>query len=90
MPYISHTGDKEDAEHEKLMEIRARLKREMERAVQATKDKEKIALAKDWKDKYTDSQYEELLRLARHKEARYKIANWDLGDFDKSRQTNKK
>lgn len=90
MPYISHTGDKEDQEQERLLEIRMRLKREMERAVQATKDKEKIALAKDWREKYTDSQYEELLRLARHKEARYKIANWDMSDFDKSRNKNKK
>ena len=86
MPFISHTGDKEDQEQEKLMEIRMRLKREMERAVQTTKPKDKIALAKEWEEKYTDEQYTELLRLARHKEARYGIANWDLSDFDKSRK----
>ena len=90
MPYISHTGDKEDQEQERLLEIRMRLKREMERAVQAVKPKDKIALAKEWEEKYTDEQYDELLRLARHKEARAKIAAWDLSDFDKSRQTNKK
>ena len=85
MSFLSHTGDKEDQEQERLLEIRMRLKREMERAVQAVKPKDKIALAKEWEEKYTDSQYEELLRLARHKEARYKIANWDLSDFDKTR-----
>ena len=85
MPNISYTGDKEDQEQERLLEIRMRLKREMERAVQAVKPKDKIALAKEWEEKYTDSQYEELLRPARHKEARYKIANWDLSDFDKTK-----
>ena len=85
MSFLSHTGDEEDREQERLLEIRMRLKREMERAVQAVKPKDKIALAKEWEEKYTDEQYTELLRLARHKEARYKIANWDLSDFDKTR-----
>ena len=85
MSFLSHTGDKEDQEQERLLEIRMRLKREMERAVQAVKPKDKIALAKEWQERYTDEQYDELLRLARHKEARYKIANWDLSDFDKTR-----
>lgn len=85
MSFLSHTGDKEDQEQERLLEIRMRLKREMERAVQAVKPKDKIALAKEWEEKYTDEQYTELLRLARHKEARYKIANWDLSDFDKTK-----
>ena len=85
MSFLSHTGDKEDQEQERLLEIRMRLKREMERAVQAVKPTDKIALAKEWEEKYTDEQYTELLRLARHKEARYKIANWDLSDFDKTR-----
>lgn len=85
MSFLSHTGDEEDRDQERLLEIRMRLKREMERAVQAVKPKDKIALAKEWEEKYTDEQYTELLRLARHKEARYKIANWDLSDFDKTR-----
>ena len=85
MPYISHTGDKDDQEQERLLEIRMRLKREMTRAVQATKPKDKIALAKEWEERYTDEQYDELLRLARHKEARLKISEWDLSDFDKKR-----
>ena len=85
MPYISHTGDEEDRDQERLLEIRMRLKREMERAVNTIKPKDKIALAKEWSEKYTDDQYEELLRLARNKEARAKIAAWDLSDFDKTR-----
>ena len=85
MPNIYYTGDKEDQEQERLLQIRMRLKREMERAVQAVKPKDKIALAKEWEEKYTDEQYTELLRLARHKEARYKIANWDLSDFDRTK-----
>ena len=85
MSFLSHTGDKEDQEQERLLEIRMRLKREMERAVQAVKPKDKIALAKEWEEKYTDSQYEELLRLARHKKARAKIAAWDLSDFDRTK-----
>lgn len=85
MPFISHTGDEDDRDQERLLEIRMRLKREMERAVNAIKPKDKVALAKEWEEKYTDSQYEELLRLARHKEARAKIAAWDLSDFDKTK-----
>jgi hypothetical protein len=89
MPFISHTGDEDDRDQERLLEIRMRLKREMERAVNTFKPKDKIALAKEWQEKYTDSQYEELLRLARHKEARAKIAAWDLSDFDKTKHKNK-
>ena len=86
MPYISHTGDEDDREQERLLEIRTRLKREMERAVNTFKPKDKIALAKEWREKYTDDQYEELLRLACNKEARAKIAAWDLSDFDNTRK----
>lgn len=85
MPNISHTGDKEDQEQERLLEIRMRLKREMTRAVKAVAPKDKIALAKEWEAVYTDEQYTELLRLARHKEARLKISEWDLSDFDKTK-----
>ena len=85
MPNICYTADEEDRNQEELLKIRMRLKREMERAVNTIKPKDKIALAKEWEEKYTDEQYTELLRLARHKEARAKIAAWDLSDFDKSR-----
>jgi hypothetical protein len=43
-------------------------------------------LADEWKHKYSDVTYWELIRLARNKTARLKVAEWNLDEFDKERK----
>jgi hypothetical protein len=43
-------------------------------------------LADEWKRKYSTVTYEEMLRLARNKTARLKVAEWNLDDFDNEKR----
>jgi len=43
-------------------------------------------LADEWKHKYSDVTYWELIRLARNKTARLKVAEWNLDEFDNERK----
>jgi hypothetical protein len=58
----------------------------MQRAISARTPKQKRLIADEWKRNYSDVTYEELIRLARNKTARLKVAEWNLDEFDKERK----
>lgn len=74
-----------DKYREELLLSRTILKNEMQRALQAIKPKEKIELVATWKSMYKPEIVDELLRVAKDREARYRIANWNLEQFDSER-----
>lgn len=74
-----------DKYREELLLSRTILKNEMQRALQAIKPKEKIELVATWKGMYKPEIVAELLRVAKDREARYRIANWNLEQFDNER-----
>ena len=74
-----------DKYREELLLSRTILKNEMQRALQAIKPKEKIELVAAWKGMYKPEIVAELLRVAKDREARYRIANWNLEQFDSER-----
>ena len=43
-----------------------------------------------WGEMYKPEIVDELLRVAKDKDARHKIANWNLGEFDKERRSGKR
>jgi hypothetical protein len=75
-----------DKYREELLLSRRMLRDEMRRALQAIKPREKIALVAIWKEIYKPEIVDELLRVARDREARVRIANWNLEQFDKERR----
>jgi F0F1-type ATP synthase delta subunit len=79
-----------DKYREELLLSRTILKNEMQRALQAIKPKEKIELVATWKGMYKPEIVAELLRVAKDREARYRIANWNLEQFDSERISNGK
>ena len=62
------------------------LKAEMGKAIRAISPKEKRDLLAWWKENYSPSLAAELLRVAKDPEARYRIANWNLTEFDQHRR----
>ena len=54
------------------------MKWEMQRALSCTKAMEKKRLVKEWKKKYDELFFNELLRCARNKDVCVEIANWDV------------
>ena len=74
-----------DKYREELLLSRRLLKDEMQRAIKAINPREKIALVAFWKETYKPEIVDELLRVARDREARVRIANWNLEQFDKER-----
>lgn len=58
---------------------RANLKNELTRASRCNNNEEKKKLVEDWRRKYSEVFFCELLRCARDKRVMYSIANWDLG-----------
>jgi hypothetical protein len=77
----------QDKYKEELLLSRRILKNEMNRAIKAIKPAEKIELVKLWRDVYKPEIVDELLRVAKDKEARLRIANWNLDNFDGERRT---
>ena len=73
-------------EQKKLAKIRAAYKEEMQKAITCQSSAQKKYLAQTWKRKYSEATYHELIRIARDKEARLRIAEWELDDFDSSRK----
>ena len=73
-------------DQKKLYRIRTMFKTEMQRAISARTPKQKRMIADEWKRKYSDVTYEELIRLARNKTARLKVAEWNLDEFDNERK----
>jgi hypothetical protein len=74
-----------DKYKEELLLSRRILKNEMNRAIKAIKPAEKIELVRVWIEVYRPEIVDELLRVAKDKEARLRIANWNLDNFDGER-----
>ncbi len=75
-----------DKYKEELLLSRRILKNEMNRAIKAVQPAEKIALVRMWREAYRPEIVDELLRVAKDKEARLRIANWNLDNFDGERR----
>jgi hypothetical protein len=76
----------QDKYKEELLLSRRILKNEMNRAIKAIKPAEKIELVRVWREVYRPEIVDELLRVAKDKEARLRIANWNLDNFDGERR----
>jgi len=80
----------EEKYREELLLSRTVLRNEMRRASHAYSPAERRELVKTWNEVYEPKIAKELLRVARNKEAMYRIANWNLGEFDKERRGGKR
>lgn len=78
-------NDTRDKYKEELLLSRRILKNEMNKAIKAIKPAEKIELVRMWREVYRPEIVDELLRVAKDKEARLRIANWNLDNFDGER-----
>jgi len=70
---------------ERLNQERQMYKTEMMRALSCRTKKQKIALAAEWREKYTTMTYDGLISLAKNHTARLKVAYWDLPHFESKR-----
>jgi len=70
---------------DRLREERLLYKTEMMRALSCRTKKQKIALASEWREKYSPMTYDGLISLAKNHTARLKVAYWDLPNFEKKR-----
>jgi hypothetical protein len=89
MENSTQVSDTQDKYKEELLLSRRILKNEMNRALKAIKPAEKIELVKLWKEVYRPEIVDELLRVAKDKEARLRIANWNLDNFETTRRQTK-
>ena len=64
-----------------LYASRMKLKREMFRALSCTNKKQKIALAAEWKEKYSPTHYKELIACAKNKRIAGDIIHWNLDEL---------
>lgn len=80
----------EEKYREELLLSRTVLRNEMQKAARAYSPAEKRELLKTWNEVYKPEVARELLRVARNKEAMYRIANWNLSEFDKERRGGKR
>ena len=60
-----------------LLRTRVDLMIQMQRALACRTKKQKIKLAREWKEKYSENMYKELIACARDKRVRANIANWE-------------
>ena len=86
MENSTQKSNTQDKYKEELLLSRRILKNEMNRAIKAIKPAEKVELVRVWKEVYKPEIVDELLRVARDKEARLRIANWNLDKFDGERR----
>ena len=70
----------EDLHQERLM-----YKTEMMRALSCRTKKQKIALAAEWRERFSPMTYQGLIDLAKNHTARLKVAYWDLPNFESKR-----
>jgi len=68
---------------EELRHYRTMMKMEMTNVLNCDNADEKRNLAKSWKEKYSAIFYKELVNLAKDKQARVKVAMWDIDNFDR-------
>ena len=83
------TPTPEDKYRHELLLSRTVLRNEMRKALHATTPELKRELVRTWNEVYKPELARELLRVAKNPEARYKIANWNLDDFEKVRRVKK-
>ena len=69
-----------------LYNSRMRLKREMQRAIQCIKPSAKRKLAAEWKEKYSELFYRELISCAKNKAVCMEIGSWQLDTFEQTRK----
>ena len=74
---------------EELLLSRTMLKNEMLRATRAITPTDKRKLLETWRAVYKPEIVEELLRVAKDKDARHRIANWNLEQFNSERRKSK-
>ena len=86
---MSDSAPSTDKYAEELLLSRTLLKSEMLRATLAITPKDKRNLLKTWGEMYKPEIVDELLRVAKDKDARHKIANWNLGQFTTERRKSK-
>ena len=65
-----------DTSHE-LRRTRFDLMAQMQRALACRTKKQKIKLANEWKEKYSEQMYKELIACAKDKRVCANIANWE-------------
>ena len=68
-----------------LLASRRRLKKEMQAAISCISPSSKRKLVARWKEEYSELMYEQLLRVAKNKDVRREIADWDLDRFEEKR-----
>ena len=78
-------SEKEDKWASELKSYRILLKMEMLRVLNCSSNEEKRLLAKEWKEKYSQIFYKELVNMAKDRNVRAKVANWDIDNFDKDK-----
>ena len=67
---------------ERLREERLMYKTEMLRAISCKTKRQKIKLAAEWKERFSQMTYDSLISLAKNHSARLKVAYWDLPNFE--------
>ena len=67
---------------ERLTQERLMFKTEMMRALSCRTKRQKIALASDWKERFSEMTYKALIDLAKNHSARLKVAYWDIPNFE--------
>ena len=72
----------QDTDWEKLCAERQMYKTEMMRALTCRTKKQKVALASEWKERFSPMTYASLIDLAKNHSARLKVAYWDLPNFE--------
>jgi len=82
---LSHMDKDKDLVQMELLESRRRLKYEMQKALSCISPKAKRLLAAEWREKYSELFYRELINCAKNKVVAVTIADWDLNGFDKKR-----
>lgn len=86
---LSDSVPSTDKYAEELLLSRRILKAEMGKANRAYSPQEKKDLLESWKAQYSQELVNELLRVAKNPEARYRIANWNLEQFSNERRKSK-
>lgn len=79
----------EEKYRQELLLSRTVLKNEMQKAIRAISPDQKRALVATWKEVFKPEVVKELLRVAKDKEARLRIADWNLDNFEKERRVKK-
>ena len=77
MTFLTPKPEMEEV-YEELYWSRVIFQREIHRAVSCIFDVEKKELAREWKKKYSDTMYQELIKMAKNHEARLKVLEWEI------------